>query len=416
MTAIEQAQAEYLKALDRLRTLSTEMATGFPATVAASTPAATPTKERGEGRIFHRKGSPFLWISYYVGGKEYRESSGSTDEEKAKKMLRRRLGEAAADRLGARAFVGPQQERVKVRDLLDALEADYRLREKLTPQAQSHLTPIRDAFGDRRAMNVTEETLDRYIAVCLNEGLARATVNRRLQLLGQAFRLAVRRKILSYAPAIRRLPETGNARQGFFEDAEFRSVVEHLPSYLKDFARFAYLTGWRKGEITSLTWADVDMTGRVIRLRSENSKNGQGRVAALEGELWSITERRRKAREVPTRRGETLLSHYVFHLRGCPVGDFRQSWASACKAANVEGRLFHDLRRTAVRNMVRAGVPERVAMMVSGHKTRSIFDRYNIVSEADLRSAVQKTETYLRAQPAEATVVAFGGSKRKAAK
>jgi integrase len=196
-------------------------------------------------------------------------------------------------------------------------------------------------------------------------------------------------------------------------------LIEHLPLYLRDFVRFGYLTGWRKGEIASLCWEDVD--GDVIRLRAENSKNGEGRTVTLGGELGEWIERRNAERQVKTESG-VLLTLFVFHQKGDPVGDFRKAWATACVAAGLgqyvcdrckqtvgghrckecggetryTGRIFHDLRRTAVRNMVRAGVPERVAMTISGHKTRAIFDRYNIVNEADLREAMQRTESYLK--------------------
>lgn len=302
--------------------------------------------------------------------------------------------------------------------MLDALEADLHLRDKLSAQARSQLKRIRAYFGAWRALEVTAEAVDRYIAVLKKAGLANATINRGLQLLSQAFKLAIERRHLSSAPHIRHLSEKGNARQGFFGDTEFNAVEKFLPEYLRDFCRFGYLSGWRKSEIASLLWEDLD--GEIIRLKGVNAKNGEGRSLVLGGALAKLIDRRKAARQVK-RGNAVMLSRFIFHQYGQPVGDFRKAWATACvkarlgqfycKACNhpvgghrceackeetyYSGRLFHDLRRTAVRNMVRAGVPERVAMSVSGHKTRAVFDRYNIVNEADLREAMQRTQDFL---------------------
>ncbi len=375
---------------------------------------------RGNGRIFQRKGSAFLWCAYYLRGKEYRESTGKADPKEAEKFLNRRLKEVGADQIGAKTFVGPQQERIRVSELLDSLEADYKLRGKDSPQFRAHLKHIRDCFGTWRAVEVTAEAVDKYIAERLENGTAAATINRGTQLLNQGFSLAMERKHLSTAPRIRHLSERGNARQGFFSDAEFRAIADNLPDYLHDFTRFGYLTGWRKGEIASLRWEDVDSD--IIRLRGENAKNGEARAVTLDGELAELIERRKFARQVKAN-GGVMLAALVFHNDGDPVGDFRKAWATAAAAAGLGqficrsckqpvnghkceqcktdakyvGRIFHDFRRTAVRNMVRAGVQERVAMSISGHKTRSIFDRYNIVNEADLRDAMRRTQDYLTA-------------------
>jgi integrase len=358
---------------------------------------------RGEGRVFKRSRSPFWWIAYCRHGKEIRESTQipATDEnrKKATNRLKAKLGQVAAEKYGGLAFVTPSQRRITVAELLDALMEDYKARDRCSPQFLSHLKRIRDAFGFWRAVDLSAESgaVDRYINQCKDTGMAPSSINRGTQLLAQAYKCAIDRKQVSATPVIRHLPER-NARQGFFEDADFTAVMEALPVYLKDFAKFGYLVGWRKGEIASLLWADVD--GDVIRLRPEHSKNGQGRSVPLldaDGNLTQVghlIERRRKARVVKTKTGEQLAG-YVFHLSGQQVGDFRKAWATACKSAGLVGKLFHDLRRTAIRNMVRAGVPERVAMEISGHRTRSIFDRYNIVNERDKQEAMSRTQEYL---------------------
>jgi len=351
------------------------------------------------------------WIScYFARGKEHRESTGTADLKKARRYHKQKLDEIAADRQGLRKFVTPVDRRLTCGQLLDALDADFKLGKKDSPSFRSHTKPVRAHFGDWRAIEVSAEAIDSYIEGRLEAEMAPASVNRETQLLGQALRLGLERHRLTSIPMIRHLSEQ-NIRQGFFEADEFRKLVAALPNYLQDVTRFAYLTGWRRGEILSLLWTDVDHAGRVIRLRPEESKNGRGRVVTIDGDLGDLIERRWQARLTSGKDHGRRVTDLVFHNEGEPIVDFRKAWASACIAAGlfyvvkdeagkekqVPEKLFHDLRRTAVRDMVRAGVPERVAMEISGHRTRSVFDRYNIVSEADLRAAMQKRESYARA-------------------
>jgi integrase len=227
------------------------------------------------------------------------------------------------------------------------------------------------------------------------------------QLFGQAIRPFLQKHRLP-VPPIRKLPED-NTREGFFSRAEIESVIKHLPKDLRDFTRWAYLTAWRKGEIASLRWSDVDVEGRTVRLSWRRSKNKKARTMTLSGEVAAIIERRSAARTNLVVKKGIEPDRVFFSDDGSPVQDFKKAWASACKGAGVPGRLFHDLRRSGIRNMTRAGVSRKVATAISGHRTEAIFARYDIADEEDLKEAVIKTQAYVETLPRKAPAPRRGG-------
>jgi integrase len=162
----------------------------------------------------------------------------------------------------------------------------------------------------------------------------------------------------------------------------------------------------RPNEIRSLTWAGLDRETWTLKLHAKDAKTGHGRMIPREGPLRAIIERRLQARQ--------LVCRFIFQRKGRQVGEFRKAWKRACKAAGLTGKLVYDLRRTAVRNMVRAGVDPAIAMKISGHRTRAVFDRYNIIDERDLREAVLKTTSYVESLPTTPTVVPIRSAARSA--
>ena len=436
----EQAKREYQKALAKLAKVFPEAAAGLPdpATlnaseflgVTASAPVQNPPsipphgqsptpKRRGQGRVFLR--GRIFWIAYYApkNGRmvEVRESFG-TSEEAARKRLEDRLHEVRNHKKGIKAFVGPKQEKVTVEELLQHLERDYLIHKRSSwRRLKSHLTHVRNYFRSDRARSITRSRLLAYIEFRQNEGAANATINRELEPLQRAFSLALENEVLAFAPKFPSLPED-NARQVFFNRADFIKVVanlkfrDKLDTDLQDFMAWFFFTGMRPKETKSLTWASFDKEKWTIRLEAKDAKTRSARKLAIDGELKAIIQRRIEARK--------RFPHcpLIFHRRGKAVGDFRKVWKKACEAVGLVGGLTgyipYDCRRTAVRNLIRAGVEESTAMKISGHRTRSMLDRYNIQDEQDIQEAMVKVTEYVSTLPVESQMVSLEKAKAEA--
>jgi integrase len=339
----------------------------------------------------YKRGNTF-WIKYYRNGKPYYESTRSTKETHAKRLLKRREGEISQGKLPGIYF-----DKIRFDELAEDFLTDYRVNQrKSLAKAERSVGHLKGFFSGYRAPQITTPRIQAYIEERLGEGAANATINRELAALKRMLNLAANQT----PPKIDRLPyipmlKENNTRKGFFEHGDFIALRDALPEYLKGFATFAYKTGWRVSEIVNLTWNQVDLDQGIVRLETGQTKNNEGRTVYLDPELKEIFGNQRESRK----KGRKLIPFVFTNKDGNErLKDFRGAWDKACQEVGIGKRLFHDFRRTAVRNMVRAGVPERVAMMVSGHKTRSVFDRYNIVSDTDLKMASQRQAAYLEAQ------------------
>jgi integrase len=292
------------------------------------------------------------WVSYYFRGREQRESSHSTNENEAAKLLKKRLGEMGRGR------VMLNEEKVAFTDMAKNYERDFKISKKRSLRsAKLSVHHLSKFFKDYRAPDITTDRVREYITRRQEEGAANASINRELSALKRMFSPQVQAGNLAAKPYIPMLEEN-TARQGFLDHADFTKLRGKLPEYLQDPVSFLYHSGRTVSEMKSLEWRDVDMAGRVVRLRPELSKNKTGRVLPLRGELTEIFVRAKEKRR--------LDCVHVFHNKGESIGDFRKSWRNALKEAKLGHLLVHDLRRTAVRNLVKAGVREKVAMELSG--------------------------------------------------
>lgn len=352
------------------------------------------------GMLYQRGKKGIWWIKFYRAGKPYRRTSRSTRKGDARRLLAQMEGKIAVGE-----FNPVRADKVFFEDLAKDFLNDYRANGRRTlRQAGYKVKILAGFFGGKRAQEIMTADIQKYTVQRQEAGAANATINRELAALKHMFILGIKGERIHRRPHIPMLQED-NVRTGFFGEVEFLALQEAMPAYLRPAIAFAYMTGWRRGEVFGLQWGQVDLQAGTVRLEPGVAKNREGRTVVLtEGLRKILGEQWQKARAVahqerkvnPTPREIAAAVPWVFHHRGGQrISDFRKAWEAACEQAKVPGRLFHDLRRTAVRNMVRAGIPERVAMMISGHKTRSVFDRYNIVAEGDLREAARKMEGFL---------------------
>jgi integrase len=353
---------------------------------------------RGDGYTYQR--GRRWWIGYYVGGELRREPGGATKTE-ARAKLR---AIHTARREGT--YLAPDQRQATVDDLLDDLVTHLRNKGRASvDKVASHLRAVRAELGSVRAIALDTAMLEAYQARRLAAGKAPATINRECEALRQAFRRAatVTPPRIARAPYIPLLP-VQNARQGFLERADFEAVLAAISDPdVADFVEWFWRTGMRPNEIRQLSWEMLDRETWTLNLDPRAAKTGTGRVIPAVGPLRSVIERRIAKRRLDSR----LIFHRTSKGRaGQPVKDYRRAWAAACAAAGlVAGRVPggvtpYDLRRCAVRNLVRGGTHETVAMKITGHKTRSTFDRYNIASVEDLTAAIERTTAYVATLPA----------------
>ena len=195
-------------------------------------------------------------------------------------------------------------------------------------------------------------------------------MNRELSALKRMYSLAVKSERLHRQPPIAMLREN-NVRKGFFERDQFESVRRHLPEDLRGPVTFAYITGWRvDSEMLTVQWHQVDLKAGIVRLEPGTTKNGDGRQFAMTPELRATLEAQKATTDALQRKTGRIIPH-VFHRRGRPIKCIRGSWALACEAAGCPGRRPHDLRRTAVRNLERAGVSRTAAMRMVATRPRA---------------------------------------------
>lgn len=326
------------------------------------------------------------YLKYYVNGSAVESSSGTEDYDEAVRMLKKCVA-AAVDRPHSKHI-----EHVVLDQLLDLLIEDYRYSERKTTydtelRVNAHLRPY---FGQMKAHTLGTNAIRQYVAHRRRQQAQPSTINKEQSWLRRAIRLGCQHEppLALRVPHFKMLP-MDNVREGVLEYEKYRLVRDSLPGYARIALVIAFHTGARKGEIAAIRMDRIDMKAERITLPGKTTKNSTPRYLPIYGDM--------KAELDMAIAAGSANCPFLIQRGGERVHNWNKAWATACAAAGIPEALFHDLRRTAVTNMIEAGLTEKEAMEISGHKTRAVFDRYHIVSDRRMKQNAQKLADHLKA-------------------
>jgi integrase len=358
-------------------------------------------RAKGEGCLMRRPGSRFWWAQFFINGKAVRKSTKKTVKEEALAVLRRLMGDSERG-------IPLTDGKLRYADLRTALIDDYvrkgnrSLEQRADgtetiqglPQLDTYCGYDKENPGCKLA-TITPEWVRAFIRKRTDECAGPAITNRSLQALRRGFNVLREEGKLAVVPKIKLMKEPP-PRRGFLEIGKFEDLLDALPSRLRPLVATLYFTGVRLGEALAIEWDQIDLEAREIRLHE--TKNDEPRTIPLPSRVVDLLRR------ITPKRGKVF-----------DAANLRTEWEVACAAVGLgtrteiegekwnwhryKGLRIHDMRRSAVRNLIRAGVSEKVCMDISGHKTVEVFRRYDITATGDLHAAMQRVETASLALP-----------------
>jgi integrase len=367
--------------------------------------------KKGEGWIGHRftknddgqkVPSKYLYFAFYQGSKQKFVNTKTNDPEQAYRQLLDARGQV--DR-GER-MLPSEVSRMRYEDLKQILIDYYREKKPDSLyQRRSEDGGTEDTFRGADKLDeffkrcpvpeITASKIQEYSKWRRRAGDASGTIRRQLGALRSAFyrAKALDRLTDNHIPTFE-LPADSAPRKGFIDLQGFATLRDAMPEHLRPAMTFLYFSGCRIGAAMKITWEMVSKDCSEIELPGEIVKNKEALTLPLVGPLEEIATTLKELRKKFPKSKDV-----VFNFR-----NFRFAWNKTCdrlglgrfdkKLRHYEGLKPHDFRRSAARNLIKAGVDRRTAMKITGHKTEAIFERYNIKTTDDVKEALLKVGHY----------------------